>query len=70
MHSGTSKLLSEDELCAYEDRIADLIGAVGIDERCACGKQQRLFGVSFMHLICKPDEFNLPNQARDKHRKR
>ena len=46
MHSGTSKLLSEDELCAYEDRIADLIGAVGIDERCEDGKQQ-LFGVSF-----------------------
>ena len=47
MHSGSAKLLSEDELCAYEDRIADLIGAVGSDERCACGKQQRLFGVSF-----------------------
>ena len=21
----------------------------------------------FMHLICKPDEFNLPTQARDKY---
>ena len=55
MHSGTSKLLSEDELCAYEDRIADLIGAVGIDERCEDGKQQRLFGVSFY-------AFNLQNR--------
>jgi hypothetical protein len=59
MHSGsgsaTSKLLSEDELCAYEDRIADLIGAVGIDERCEDGKQQRLFGVSVY-------AFNLQNR--------